>query len=200
MFKKGCVYCLEFPNGKKYVGITTMLIPQYRLRYHSKRVGSLLGRAICKCGIDQVRFLILEQDLFWKELCILERYYIRKYKTRSPNGYNLTDGGEGIIGYQHTLKARRAISNCLLARWKNKEYQAFMKKELLKGCTSKKARKLASEKLKERWKDPSWRKVMIAKTAMAASKSLRNKWKDPLYRKKMIKVLRKNNRRLQFQK
>jgi hypothetical protein len=28
----------------------------------------------------------------------LEKYYIKKYNTKAPNGYNLTDGGDGIFG------------------------------------------------------------------------------------------------------
>ncbi len=39
-----------------------------------------------------------------------EKFFIKTLKTKSPTGYNLTDGGEGIVGLKRTLEHRRKIS------------------------------------------------------------------------------------------
>ena len=39
-----------------------------------------------------------------------EQYYIKKFKTKYPNGYNITDGGIGMYGYQHTDETKKKMS------------------------------------------------------------------------------------------
>ena len=49
---------------------------------------------------------------FCSESNVLERekFWIEKMNTIQPNGYNLTIGGEGCIGYKHTLESKRKFS------------------------------------------------------------------------------------------
>jgi hypothetical protein len=39
----------------------------------------------------------------------LEQYYIKQYDTKVPNGYNLTDGGDGISGLKHNDETKEKI-------------------------------------------------------------------------------------------
>lgn len=92
----GYIYCHTFPNGKKYVGQTTTSI-QKRFGKDGKgySLNPLLWKAIQKYGWDNVIHEILEEGLWsLKEINQKEQYYISKYNTRSPSGYNLTRGGD----------------------------------------------------------------------------------------------------------
>jgi group I intron endonuclease len=40
----------------------------------------------------------------------LEKWWIKRLGTRSPMGYNLTDGGRGKVGYHHTDATRAILS------------------------------------------------------------------------------------------
>ena len=67
--------------------------------------------AIQKYGTENIKTKILfEGDISDEEACKKERFYIEKYKTnanryKSPSyGYNLTDGGSGLVGWHPTPK------------------------------------------------------------------------------------------------
>lgn len=94
-----CVYCLEFPNGKSYVGKTHDV--GSRISLYRKFGGSAkVNEAIRECGIENVGMKILVRiDGMSKvdaELClgILEIRYIREMDCVFPKGYNVSLGGE----------------------------------------------------------------------------------------------------------
>jgi group I intron endonuclease len=86
-------------NNKKYIGwhATNKLYDGY--------IGSghYLQRSINKYGKNNFLNGIIE---FCDENNFLQRekYWIKELNTMTPNGYNLTEGGEGAIGYKHTLE------------------------------------------------------------------------------------------------
>ena len=45
---------------------------------------------------------MLEKDIQDDHLNDRERWYIKELHTKSPHGYNLTDGGDGVPGFKHT--------------------------------------------------------------------------------------------------
>ena len=45
-----------------------------------------------------------------KTLNFLERYYIRKFNSFGENGYNLTLGGEGALGYNFSEEQKKKMS------------------------------------------------------------------------------------------
>lgn len=82
-------------NGKCYVGQTGRKVEErwdYGCGYKASR-GSLMGKAIEKYGWDSFEHIILEENLTEEEVDERERYYIQKYNTLAPNGYNLETGG-----------------------------------------------------------------------------------------------------------
>lgn len=99
-----CVYCLEFPNGMKYVGKTHNLGDRVRIymRNVEDGTGGKVCDAISELGWDLVKFDVLVDvkglDKVDTELClsILEIKYIRELNTLFPNGYNVSLGGEAL--------------------------------------------------------------------------------------------------------
>ena len=81
--------------------------------------GVLIKKAIQKYGIenftkDYLAFCDTEEKLNW-----FEKFYIKKYKAREV-GYNLTDGGDGSLGFIMTEEAKQKISKSLKGR---KQYE-----------------------------------------------------------------------------
>lgn len=97
-----CVYCLEFPNGMKYVGKTRNLGDRLRiyLRNVDEGVSGKVCDAIREFGWDLVKLDVLVcingLDKVDTELClgILEIKYIREMDCIFPKGYNVSLGGE----------------------------------------------------------------------------------------------------------
>lgn len=56
---------------------------------------------------------ILASDLSWEEACELEIFLIQEYGRKNlglGNLINMTDGGEGILGYSHSQQAKDKLS------------------------------------------------------------------------------------------
>ena len=98
-------------NGKKYVGQATNLkTRQNRWNCLSEKyAGTLINRARAKYGIEAFGFAILN-ECDDKEVDYWEKYYIKELNTKVPNGYNMTDGGEGMTGYTHSEETIKKMS------------------------------------------------------------------------------------------
>lgn len=83
-------------NGKQYVGQTVRTLHRRWIAHCSKnsRGCTALSRAIQKYGRESFTQTILSVCTFLDELNDAERYFIEYYQTLSPNGYNLTIGGD----------------------------------------------------------------------------------------------------------
>jgi len=79
-------------NGMAYIGITKD--PDGRCREHLK-ADSLIGSKLRQFDFNFDIITVVEN---YEEAFKLEKLYIKKRNTLCPNGYNLTEGGEG-----HTL-------------------------------------------------------------------------------------------------
>ena len=96
-------------NGKSYVGITTRKIARrwYEHCYLGNSCGQLLNKAINKYGIDAFEIQVVASAKTISDLKELEKQLIVQYQTKVPNGYNLTDGGDGLTGYRHTEENKK---------------------------------------------------------------------------------------------
>lgn len=116
-------------NGKKYVGITRRSISERwaehleeSRRGRSKRA---LTMALRKYGQDSFLIEQIGEAENWDSLCAAEVELIESIGTKAPNGYNMTDGGDGSIGLcpealermkekcrasRHTEETKRLIS------------------------------------------------------------------------------------------
>jgi len=91
------LYCLTFPNNKKYIGITSKTVQQ-RFNAHcaikeSRR--NACQHAIHKFGKENILLTTLAITNSWELLCLAEIEVIEKYNTFGSEGYNLTIGSEG---------------------------------------------------------------------------------------------------------
>lgn len=124
----GCIYKLTFPNGAKYVGMT---ISTAEKRFQGHKRSALVLKSDClvhkawrKHGEPCVEELFHSQDR--NELAEAEKRFIKELKTMTPNGYNLTPGGDfspsllpevaakiaaGRRGWRHTQEVKDLISS-----------------------------------------------------------------------------------------
>lgn len=104
-------------NAKQYVGITKNL--KYRWSQHSKMNGSspYLHSAIKKHGVENFVFshIATAYDLDCAQH--IEKILIADHNTKSPNGYNLTDGGEGVNGLSVSDETKKVLSQKSKQMW-----------------------------------------------------------------------------------
>lgn len=112
---KGCLYRLTFPNGKAYVGITGRTAA---VRFAEHVTYSRIGKnkvavhlAIAKYGAANVIVETLAENSDWGKLQALEVQAIATYNTRPPYGYNLTRGGDGVVGFDEITRAKMGAAN-----------------------------------------------------------------------------------------
>ena len=118
----GYIYKIEnLLNHKIYIGQTTKeratdRFSQHRyLARHPEQETSIsyLHRAMSKYGVDNFSFEVIEEveDSLLNER---EQYWIKEKNSLTPNGYNMTKGGEGSIGFSRTQteeeREKRSIS------------------------------------------------------------------------------------------
>lgn len=113
----GYIYKItNIETGKCYIGETNQ--HDYNRRW-SKHINSLKYKEGCpllkasmkKYGIDKFKFEILI-ICFDKDLVKYEKEYIKKYNSKTPNGYNILDGGQlgnGMTGYKHSEETIQKI-------------------------------------------------------------------------------------------
>ena len=82
-------------NEKIYIGQTKQPIER-RFLQHSK-ANSPLGQAMRECSLENFTIEIIERYKNQNELNEREKFWIKVLKNKSPNGYNLSNGGTGFI-------------------------------------------------------------------------------------------------------
>ena len=124
MYKIYLITNLE--NKKQYVGITKFSITE-RFYQHTKR-GFLLTEAIKKYGEDKFSIELIEEVDTAGRAYELEQYYIKEYDSKVPYGYNITDGGDGIFGWEATEEYRQECSERVKQLHKEKKVGMYGKK------------------------------------------------------------------------
>lgn len=120
----GYIYKItNIKNNKCYIGVTTKKDPNERWNAHksSIRYGKgcpLLMKAFSKYGEDSFKFEVII-ICFNEDVFKFEEEYIKKYDSKSPNGYNVSDGGKSgrnFLGKKHSEETKKKIGE------KSKEY------------------------------------------------------------------------------
>jgi len=92
-------------NGMEYVGQTVQTLRERWVEHLSHaRQGkskSYMARAIRKHSEDLFTTEILHECETQEEMDFVEIFYISLLNTKTPNGYNLADGGGGCSGWQN---------------------------------------------------------------------------------------------------
>lgn len=121
------IYCIQnLINGKKYIGQSSKYNSNEEFQQSNYQgSGKYIKRAIKKYGLKNFKkWVMIKNVTKFNELNKYETLYIKKFKTRWPNGYNLTDGGEGFRG-NHSKESKLMIGKSSSKRirtenWKNK--------------------------------------------------------------------------------
>ena len=106
-------------NNKVYIGKTIKSLTHRKNNHLSdaRRGGkSLFHRAIRKYGAENFCWEVMDKVMFSDLLLELEKFYISKYNSKAPNGYNLTDGGDGNCGWHPSGESRRKMSDAHLGK------------------------------------------------------------------------------------
>lgn len=91
------VYKHLFPNKKMYIGITSQKPKKRWSGGHGYKTSVLMDNAIKKYGWQNIKHIILYQNLTKKEAEKIEMKLIKKYKTNQRKyGYNIANGGKCI--------------------------------------------------------------------------------------------------------
>lgn len=105
------VTCLE--TNKIYIGKTIERLSDRKSDHYSsakrEKHPSVFHKALMKYKKEYFVWEILDSVMFSDLLLELEKFYISKYNCKIPNGYNMTDGGEGNTGYVPTKETIEKI-------------------------------------------------------------------------------------------
>lgn len=113
-------------NNKKYVG-QVVQHRGYLLRFKEHLQSTeyantrYLSNAINKYGTDAFIVELIEDNIPESEIDDKEKFYIDKYNTFYTNnlGYNMTHGGQGVHGYEHTNDDKLKIRYHSKQLWKD---------------------------------------------------------------------------------
>lgn len=114
-------------SGKPYIGQTIRSLEQRIAQHLRNRKGNnLFHRALLKYGLENFDFETMAYCDTKKKLNFLECFYVKFYNSKTPNGYNLTDGGGGVSGYIATVEARKKRSEVQKGRHPTEESRKKM--------------------------------------------------------------------------
>jgi len=200
------------PNNKYYIGITgRSVVERWGYNgwgyYDERRKYQLpFCNAIKKYGWDNIRHIILLENLSKEMACECEKYLIAKFQTtNSKYGYNLVNGGEGVDGYKHTEETRLLLHQKLAGRKLSDEHKQKISKALMgrpntwqKGVpVSEESKQKMSEALKgHATSEETRKKISIANTGHNPNTDTRKKMSEnncmhrPEIRKKVSETLK----------
>lgn len=138
-------------NHKVYIGISSKS-PKRRWTHHlfKAKQGSQysLHRAMRKYGVNNFRMEVLATALDAEHLKELEVKFISLHNSKSPLGYNMTNGGDGTKGLTHSKEAKNKIGTFWKGKKKSEETkQKIREAHLGKVLTKEQKAKMAASHL-----------------------------------------------------
>lgn len=116
------------PSGKIYVGITSKKSLNARWEGGNGYIRcKLFYKAIQKYGWDNIEHNVIATGLGEKTAKNMERDLIAFYKARGIS-YNITDGGDGIVGVPKSDLQRKTVGNI----WKGKQIPSAIREKMSK--------------------------------------------------------------------
>lgn len=102
-------------NNKVYIGKTQNGLNERKKRHLSdaraNKYNMVFHKALRKYNVDDFVWEILDTVMFSDLLTDLEKFYIKKYNSKIPNGYNMTDGSGGGWG-EGRIQWNKGKKNC----------------------------------------------------------------------------------------
>lgn len=185
-----CYLITNKSNGMKYVGITSKTLKQ-RMKAHkhdavhnNKTKKFKLHNALNKYGVENFSIKILKRAASWEEICQIEQEYIKKLKTnKRKNGYNLTLGGEGVLGLKCSDTTRKKLSEIRKESWKDPNYRNKVMNGNKKRWGKRKEREKAKRRSTQLWEQKPYRQK--------TSKAIKEAWKSEETKRKQKEGLKR---------
>ena len=129
------IYVLTSPSGNQYIGKDSNLPSRVRKHLSGKDLNCrAIHNSIQKYGRDAFSVEIIQYPgISHEALKSVERWWIQRLQTFSPSGYNLTEGGEGLLNPSPETRQKMSTS----ARRTNKKRVADGTHNLLDGEISR---------------------------------------------------------------
>lgn len=128
-------------TNKIYIGITNQGSgARYRHHWYESRIGepSPIHRSMAKHGEDNFTLEIIDFADTYDELKEKEKYWIKQYNSTDKSiGYNLTEGGDGTFGREHSEETKDKIRQKALGRKVSEETKRKMSETRLGKCSDK---------------------------------------------------------------
>lgn len=128
MVKTWTLYRHISPSNKVYVGITSRDINRRWAKGYGYKSCKLFFRAILKYGWNNIKHEVLFTNLEGIRAKKLEIELIRHYKSLNIS-YNITDGGDGYLGYNPSMETRAKLSEASKKR-RNKKHSIETKNKI----------------------------------------------------------------------
>ena len=163
-------------DKKIYIGQTQRTLEE-RMREHCRNSrASYIDRTIKKYGIENFFVEIIETCKTVEELNEREIFWIKFFDCKFPNGYNLTDGGEGSNGYKATPELSAKLSKMRKGRKNTPEQRAKISASLKGKIFSEETKaKISSAKLGHTVSEETRTKLRKANIGKKASENTRLK-------------------------
>lgn len=98
-------------NGKSYIGQTCRdLNKRINSHIYGKGNNNYFHNSLKKYGRDNFFVETVAYCCNKEHADFLEKFYIKLFNSKFPNGYNLTDGGEGNLGWVPSEKTKEKMS------------------------------------------------------------------------------------------
>jgi len=145
-------------NGKVYVGKTIRGIENRFLEHISGRNSSLLlTRAMNKYGLDKFEIFTIYKDAVTDgHLNMLEEMYIKMYRANDKRyGYNLTEGGDGLVNPSEAVRKKMRKSHVMSEEGSRRIAEAAMGNKRASNMSEAKRMKLSKlmREKRRKWGD-----------------------------------------------
>ena len=165
-------------NNKKYIGITNDV--ERRYKEHLTHNNQLIDKKIKEYGIENFIFKILFEGEY-EECKEKEKFYIKEYKTLAKEyGYNIVEGGDGCVGFNHSEETKQKISESMKKRFENKENHPNYRRKM-------------SEKQKESLREYHTGMTMSDETKQKISDKLKNRIFSDEHKRKISESMKGEN-------
>jgi group I intron endonuclease len=139
-------------NGKQYVGQTVKRLSSRWSEHKCSDTNTRISRTIRKHGAENFTIETLHTCETKEEMDFVEMFYIALLNTKTLNGYNITDGGEGTHGMYPSPETVEKMRQAKLGKKQTPEAVANRLKSRKENGTpwhkhSEATKKLISEKL-----------------------------------------------------
>ena len=125
------LYRFTSPSGKIYIGITKNVSKRWQQHARAANRGSknTIHAAIRKYGFDNFKkeILITSTFSYVKEM---EVKAVAAFNCITPHGYNLTKGGDGIVGFKHSDETKISIAKALIGHTVSDKTKESLSKSL----------------------------------------------------------------------